>query len=419
MTLRSSSHFSIAAHRELCSGAARYHVLGWLRVALKLTPVNLHRQPATQHRRQRIQTSLSGKAAPARSTDSACAVERPERSLSTKPGSSTSGARLAFVARTRMRTAACSSPGCTGSTVAAPKAGASACKTSARPSARQIMVSVPRGRSSRAADLIQTESVPPGPAWASRRRASGEVLCRAGSLNGGFIRTRATDSGPSPAAAKARAGAATSRTTALTRALSPLSCAFSAASRASAASTSTSATSMPATRSASANPAAPTPAPRSTTRSLARAGEAAASRIASWPTRCPFFGCLSRSLPPSAASSVTSADIGTKLVSEPGILEQFACIIDAAFVDQDAARQDADRTLEHAHVLVEHDVGNVSGIEQGAHRRDQHGVVGAHKLAPPAVVLELVVGPKLAHCMPLAQPYRRSQSSPGGTACSR
>src|SRR5262249_56445864 len=106
----------------------------------------------------------------------------------------------------------------------------------------------------------------------------------------------------------------------------------------------------------SANPAAPTPAPRSTTRSPARAGHAAASRIASWPTRCPLFGCLSRSLPPSAASSVTSADIGTKLVSKPGVLEQFACIVDTAFVDQNAARQDADRGVEHRHVLIEHDV---------------------------------------------------------------
>src|SRR5262249_19259856 len=278
--------------------------------------------------------------------------------------------------------------------------GASAAKTSARPSARQIIVSVPRGRSSRAAVLIQTASAPTGPAWARRRRRSGEALCRAGSLNGGFIRTRATDSGPSPAAAKARAGAATSRPAELTRALRPLSCAFCAASRASPASTSTSTTSMPSTRSASANPAAPTPAPRSTTRSPARAGHAAASRIASWPTRCPRLGCLSRSLPPSAASSVTSADIGTKLVAEPGVLEQFARIIDAAFVDQDAARQDADRALEHAHVLVEHDVGDVGGIEQGAPRRDQHGIVGAHELAPPAFVLELVVGSRLAQCIP-------------------
>src|SRR5437660_12012402 len=218
------------------------------------------------------------------------------------------------------------------------------------------------------------------------------------------MRTWATDSGPSPAAAKARAGAATSRTVDLTRAFSPLSCAFSAASRASPASTSTSTTSVPSTRSASASPAAPTPAPRSTARSPARAADAAASRIASWPTRWPRFGCLSRSLPPSAASSVTSTDIGAKLVSEPGILEHFARIIDTAFVDQDAARQDADRALEHAHVLIEHDVGDASRVEQGAHRRDQHGIIGAHELAPLGLVLKLVVGSKRAHRIPSLSP---------------
>ena len=43
--------------------------------------------------------------------------------------------------------------------------------------------------------------------------------------------------------------------------------------------------SVPGTRAASARPAAPTPAPRSIARSPARAPVAAASRIASWPTR--------------------------------------------------------------------------------------------------------------------------------------
>ena len=158
---------------------------------------------------------------------SAAAVGRPETSLSTRPGSSASGARLALVARTRMRIAGSAGRGWIGSTVAAPKAGSSARRTSARPSARQIRVRVPRGRSSRAAVLVQAASVPPGPAWASRRRRSGDALCRAGSLNGGFIRTRSTDSGASPAAAKARAGAATSSTTERTRAGEPVALARS------------------------------------------------------------------------------------------------------------------------------------------------------------------------------------------------
>src|SRR5262245_51763177 len=229
------------------------------------------------------------------------------------------------------------------------------------------------------------------------------------------MRMRVADSGARPAAVNARAGAATSRATALTRALSPLSWVFSAARAVRAASISTMTTLAPPTRRASASPAAPTPAPRSTTRSPAFAGQAAARRIASWPTRCPPLGCLSRSLPPSTASSVTSAGIRAKLVSETGVVQQCARIIDTAYADQDAARQDADRTFEHAHVLVEHHVGDVSGIEQGSHRRDQHGIVGAHELAPLIFVPQLV--PTLAHPSP-PQPCRRRHSSPGG-ACSR
>ena len=66
-----------------------------------------------------------------------------------------------------------------------------------------------------------------------RRRRSGDGRCRTGSLNGGFISTRADRSAASPAAAKARAGAATSRTATLTRAPRPLRCTFSAAKAAS------------------------------------------------------------------------------------------------------------------------------------------------------------------------------------------
>src|SRR5262249_61822015 len=191
-------------------------------------------------------------------------------------------------------------------------------------------------------------------------------------------------------ARNARAGPSTWRAPALNTAPSPLSCAFSAARAARAASTSTSTTLTPSTRRASASPAAPTPAPRSTTRSPGRAGHAAARRIASWPTRCPALGCLSRSLPPSTASSVTSAGIRAKLVSETGVLQQCARIIDTALAHQDAALQDADRTFEHAHVLVEHHVGDVRGIEHGSHRRDQHGIVGAHELAPLDLVAQLL-----------------------------
>src|SRR5262245_43914059 len=177
----------------------------------------------------------------------------------------------------------------------------------------------------------------------------------------------------------------------LTRVSSPLSCAFSAASSARNGSTSTRTTSVPSTRRASDSPAAPTPAPSSTTRSPARAGHAAAKRIASWPTRCPLRGCLSRSLPPSTASSATSARIRTELVSETGVLQQFTRLVVTTLVDQDTAREDADRTFKHAHVLVEHDVGDVSGIEQSRHRGNQHGIIGAYEFAP-IIFVGLVIG---------------------------
>src|SRR5262245_29573127 len=225
---------------------------------------------------------------------------------------------------------------------------------------------------------------------AERRRRSGDGRWRAGSLKGGFIRTQAACSGGRPAAAKARAGAATSRTATLTRAPRPLRCTFSLARAASRASISTSVTSTPSTRVASASPAAPTPAPRSIARSPPRAGHAAASRMASWPTRCPRFGCARRSLPPSTASSVTSASarsllrslaIGTKLVSKSRILQQGPRLLDAAVLDQDTARQDADRPLEHAHVAVEHHMPNSGAVEQRLDGGDQHGVIGADELA--------------------------------------
>src|SRR5581483_2034302 len=165
---------------------------------------------------------------------------------------------------------------------------------------------------------------------------------------------------------------------------SPLRCAFAAPSAAKPASTSTSVTIVPATRVASARPAAPTPAPRSTMRSPPRAGVAAASRMASWPTRCPRFGCARRSRPPNTASSVRSEDanslsIGAKLVPEPGLFKQLARLRDMIVGDQQAARQHAERALEHAHVLIKHDVRNFGAVEQGLHVRNQDRIVGAYE----------------------------------------
>ena len=118
-------------------------------------------------------------------------------------------------------------------------------------------------------------------------RDRAKSFCRDGSWNGGFISTRSAVPGAMPCAAKSPAAPVTSRVTALTRSLIPLRAILSAASAESSGSISTSVTSTSGTRNASASPAAPTPAPNSTTRSPECACVAAASRIASWPTRWP------------------------------------------------------------------------------------------------------------------------------------
>src|SRR5262245_16118871 len=245
------------------------------------------------------------------------------------------------------------------------------------------------------------------------------MFWRVASLNGGFISTRPTEPGSRPAACNA-AGAARSRQSTLTRSAKALVRALAVASAQSCGSISTRATARPGTRAASARPAAPTPLPSSTARSPGSAAVAAASRMASCPIRCPRLGCLSRNLPPSTASSVTSAGIGTKLVPEPGLPQQSAGVIDAAFVDHYPARQDADGAFEHAHVLVEQEMGNVGGIEQSLHGRHQHGIVGTHEFAPIVFFLGPVLGhaslpSTLSRLTPppaAAAPDRRSASSP-------
>ena len=45
--------------------------------------------------------------------------------------------------------------------------------------------------------------------------------------------------------------------------------------------------------------------------------------------------------------------------------------------DQDTARQDAQRPLDDAHVLVQYQMMDVGAVEQGADGGDQHHVVGS------------------------------------------
>src|SRR5256885_12041947 len=86
------------------------------------------------------------------------------------------------------------------------------------------------------------------------------------------------------------------------------------------------------------------------------------------------------------ASSVSpavcgSSRIGPQLVLETGILEQPAGGSDMIFRNQQPPRQDTERSLQHAHVLIEHDVGNSSSIKQRFDGRDQHSIIGPNEFA--------------------------------------
>ena len=187
-----------------------------------------------------------------------------------------------------------------------------------------------------------------------------------------------------PRAANSSAGAVTSMVTVRTRCSRPLRTTFAAAMPESSGSISTNVTSTSGQRTASARPAAPTPAPNSITRSPGRAPVAAASRMASWPTRWPRF--FWRDSQPPAEHRVVgrlrfrTARSGPQLVRQPRILQQLPRDRQVFLIDHDAARQHAERAFQHAHVLVQHHVRDFGALEQRLDRRDQHRIVGPDKL---------------------------------------
>ena len=224
-------------------------------------------------------------------------------------------------------------------------------------------------------------------ACAARRPGSGETFCRAGSLNGGFISTRSAEPGRCRARRIRRAGAVTSSVDDA-HPLDRGRCARRSRPRcaASSGSISTSVTSTSGTRTASASPAAPTPAPNSTTRSPARArgrgrqqdrvvADAVAALLLLQPQPAAQHGIVGRLR--------LAAPLGSRpqLVGEPGVLQQLPRGLPMLVIDQDAARQHAERAFQHAHVLVEHHVRNVGALEQRLDRGDQHRIVGADEFA--------------------------------------
>ena len=63
-------------------------------------------------------------------------------------------------------------------------------------------------------------------------------------------------------------------------------------------------------------------------------------------------------------------------MGQAGVAEQLARLDVIVLVDENPPRQNAERALDHAHVLVENQMMDVGAIEQRADRRNQHHVVG-------------------------------------------
>src|SRR5207247_6752671 len=147
----------------------------------------------------------------------------------------------------------------------------------------------------------------------------------------------------------------------------------------------------------------------------------------SWPARCPDFSCSKRNCPPRNASSVTSAAgvlsvlmtsepgsalfirgvfftptgarfarkrpvslIGPQFVGEARIDQTLARLAVVILVDQDAARQHAQRPLDDAHVLVQHQMMDIGAVEQRTDRGNQHDIVGPNQF--PHVTLSFSPG---------------------------
>ena len=62
-------------------------------------------------------------------------------------------------------------------------------------------------------------------------------------------------------------------------------------------------------------------------------------------------------------------------MAQPGVVEQPPRRPRIVVRDQNAACENAYRTLEHTHVAIEYDMMDSGAVEQRAHRRHQHRIV--------------------------------------------
>jgi hypothetical protein len=64
---------------------------------------------------------------------------------------------------------------------------------------------------------------------------------------------------------------------------------------------------------------------------------------------------------------------------QPGIAQELAGLAVIVLMDENPARQSANRSVEDAHILVEHQMMDVGAIEERTDRRNQHDIVGSNQ----------------------------------------
>src|ERR1700759_2088630 len=77
--------------------------------------------------------------------------------------------------------------------------------------------------------------------------------------------------------------------------------------------------------------------------------------------------------------SARASLIGSQFMGQPGFGEELPCRVVVLLVHQNPPRQNAERTLDDAHVLVQHQMMDVGAVEQRADRRHQHDIVVPHQ----------------------------------------
>ena len=84
--------------------------------------------------------------------------------------------------------------------------------------------------------------------------------------------------------------------------------------------------------------------------------------------------------------------------ARPASAEDLSRLAVVVLMNQDPARQHAERAFDDAHVLVQHQMMDVGAVEQRADRRNQHDIVGPNQF--PQLVLSFA-GPACGGCGPV------------------